>query len=120
MNSDYVSLEQLEYCQNYYNKQKGQKYPCSNQVVVCGIFTENRNKAIEYMKNKSVVRKMEMQHEINWYLDNGERWIWNKKWNENLRGRRYYKLVIDRFIDKHSFERIMPYASLYCCSLEII
>lgn len=50
--SERVPIEILERHREYYNKQEGRKYPCSNQIVRCGIFTRDRDKAIEFMKDK--------------------------------------------------------------------
>lgn len=117
---NYVSIEILEQIKKFYDSQEGRKYPCSNQVVVCGIITEDRNTAIGFMKNKNVVKKLERKDEIIWELDNGERWKW-KRWNENCRGQGFYKIAIDRLTDKELLEYIiLPSCANYCCSVEII
>ncbi|MBQ2883827.1 MAG: hypothetical protein IJE43_08665 [Alphaproteobacteria bacterium] len=115
-----ISIEILEGYRDSFNKQEGRKYPCSNQIVVCGVFTEDRNKAIEFMKDKDVVDKRERRDEIIWRLSNGEKWMW-RHWNEYFRGYRFYKVAVDRDIDAKLFEYIiLPYTSFYCCSFEII
>ena len=115
-----VSIEELKRFKEYYNKQEGQKYPCSNQIVKCGIITADKNLAIDFMKNKNVVKKLERRDEIMWELDNGEQWLW-KNWTGNCRGYRFYKVVIDKMIDKDLFNYfVRPYCSIYCCSVEII
>ena len=117
---DYVSLERLKQFAEYYNNQEGRKYPCSNQIVRCGVVTDNREKAINYMKNKNVVCKRETRDQIEWILDNGERWMW-RNWNDSVRGYRLYKVAIDRWTDKDVFNMIInPKCGLYCCSVEII
>ena len=63
----------LEHYVDYFNKQVGQKYPCSNQIVLCGIITNNRDKALDFMKDKKIIEKREQQYQIDWVLDNGER-----------------------------------------------
>ena len=118
--SERVPIEILERHREYYNKQEGRKYPCSNQIVRCGVFTSDRDKAIEFMENKDVADKRERKDSITWFLDNGEQWVWTN-WNENHRGYRFYKVAIDRDIDRNIYECIvMPYTGLYCCSFEII
>lgn len=118
--SERVPIEILERHREYYNKQEGRKYPCSNQIVVCGIFTEDRNKAIDFMEDKDIVDIRVMYDEIVWHLSNGEKWIW-RHWNEYCRGYRFYKVAVDRDIDRKIFEYIiMPYTGFYCCSFEII
>lgn len=116
----YVSTEELMRLKEYYDKQEGRKYPCSNQVVVCGIITEDRNLAIDFMKDKNIVKKRERKDEIIWELDNGEYWKW-KHWSENCRGQRFYKVAIDRLTDENLLRYvILPSCANYCCSVEII
>ena len=120
MYMNYVSIEELKKFKEYYDKQEGQKYPCSNQIVKCGIITTNRNLAIDFMKDKEVVKKWERKDEIMWELDNGEQWLW-KNWNINCRGHRFYKVAIDKMIDRNLFDCLVrPYCGLYCCSVDII
>lgn len=116
----YVPIEELQRFKEYYDKQEGRKYPCSNQIVKCGIITKDRNLAIKFMKDKNVVKKCERRDEIMWELDNGEQWLW-KTWTGNCRGYRFYKVAIDNMIDRDLFNNfVRVYCSLYCCSVEII
>lgn len=120
ISDNYVLLERLQQIAEYYNKQEGSKYPCSNQIVCCGIVTDNREKAIDYMKNKNIIEKRERRDEIKWFLDNGEIWIW-RNWNDSVRGYRLYKVAIDRWTDENMLDMIiLPKCSFYCCSMEII
>lgn len=122
MSKDIVKIEELEEIRDFFNKQEGRKYPCSNQIVLCGIVTDDKEKAIEFMKDKPVVEKREYDRgkEIMWFLDNGEKWLW-RTWNESCRGYRFYKVAVDKNISKELLDFfIMPYASMYCCSFEII
>lgn len=115
-----IPIEILEGYKESFNKQEGRKYPCINQTVVCGIFTDNRDKVIEFMQDKDIADKRERKDEIIWYLSNGERWIWTH-WNESHRGYWFYKVAVDKDIDRKLFEyMILPYTSFYCCSFEII
>lgn len=118
--NNYVPLEVLEHYREFFNNQEGQKYPCSNQIVLCGIITKDKDKAIDFMKNKNIVEIRKGQKEIVWLLDNNERWMW-RDWNVNHRGYRFYKVAVDKFIDDDLFELlVIPKCSLYCCSFEII
>lgn len=118
--SDYVPLEVLEHYKEVFSKQEGRKYPCSNQIVRCAVVTDDRNKAIEFMSNKVVTEKRERKESIEWFLDNGEHWIW-RHWSENCRGYRFYKVAVDTNINPNIFKYIiLPCCSNYCCSFEII
>lgn len=117
---DRIPIEILEGYRESFSSQEGRKYPCSNQIVVCGIFTSDRDKAINFMKDKDIKEKRERRDEITWYLNNGERWVW-KNWNESYRGYRFYKVAVDENVNPRIFEYlILPYTSFYCCSFEII
>lgn len=115
-----MDREVLEHYVEHFNKQAGQKYPCSNQVVVCGVITRDKDKALDFMKDKEFVKKREKYDCVEWTLTNGERWHW-RKWNEGCRGYRFYKIAIDENISDRMFNFfVRPYCSLYCCSMEII
>lgn len=117
---NYVSLERLQQIAEYYNKQEGSKYPCSNQIVCCGIVTNDREKAINFMKDKDVIEKRETSNSIKWFLNNGEIWVW-RNWNDLIRGDRLYKVAIDRWTDENMLNMIiLPKCSSYCYSMEII
>ena len=116
----YVPLDVLKRFKEYYDSQEGRRYPCSNQIIICGIITEDRNLAMDFMKDKQVVEMRQRKDEIVWRLDNGEKWIW-RHWNESCRGYRFYKVAIDKLVKKEIFEYlIQPYCGLYCCSVEIL
>lgn len=117
---NYTPLEVLEDYKKYFDKQIGQKNPCSNQIVLCGIITPDKNKAINFMKDKNIIGKKERKNEIIWFLDNGEKWMW-QNWNINHRGYRFYKIAVDKFIEWELFKLlVVPKCNLYCCSFEII
>lgn len=110
----------LEYWSEYYNKQEGRKYPYSNQIVICGIITDDRNKALNFMKDKEFIIKQELSHQITWVLPNGEVWKW-RNWNDTMRGYRFYKIAIDENVNDELFKfLVLPLCSSYCCSMEII
>ena len=117
---EYTPLEVLEDYKKHFDKQTGRKYPYSNQIVLCGIITADKNKAIDFMKDKNVVDKKERRDEIIWFLDNGEKWMW-RNWNINHRGYRFYKIAVDKVIEMELFKLVVvPKCSSYCCSFEII
>ena len=75
LSGDSMDLKRLEHYREYFNKQKGRKYPCSNQIVRCAIVTNDRDKVIDLMRDKEVVKKLERKDYAAWLLDNGEQWI---------------------------------------------
>ncbi len=115
-----MNQEKLEHYKEYFNKQKGQKYPCSNQIVRCAIITDDRDKAINFMKDKEIVKKLERKDYIAWFLGNGEQWEW-RKWSKNCRGYRFYKVIVDKNISNDIFDLlVLPCCVNYCCSMEVI
>lgn len=114
-----MSREELNYYIEYFKQQQGQNYPCSNQSVRCAIFTKNKIKALTFMKNKGAIKKYETKNQIQWFF-NDELWEW-RDWNMNLRGYRFYKVVVDESIEKEFFYHfVLPHCCNYCCSLEVM
>ena len=112
----------LEHYVDYFNKQEGSPYPCGNQIVVCGVITKDRDKALSVMEKKGAIVKSRYSGFVNGHIEwelNNERWLW-KNWNMNYRGYRFYKILIDKNIDEELFRFAITRASLYCCSMEII
>ena len=97
-NSNYIPLKVLEDYKEYFDKQIGRKNPYSNQIVLCCIITTDKNKAINFMKDKNTIYRKERNDEIIWFLDNGETWMW-RNWNVNHRGYRFYKIAVDKLIE---------------------
>lgn len=108
----------LEHYVEYFSKQEGRPYPCSNQIVVCAVITKDRDKALSVMEEKGAVIKRQSYNGIEWELNN-ERWLW-RVWNENARGYRFYKVLVDENVDENLFRFVIVYSDLYCCSMEII
>lgn len=108
----------LEQYAEYLNKQKGRPYPCSNQIVVCGVIIKDRQKALSIMEQKGAILISQCHDRIRWIL-NGEFWLW-RNWNTGYRGYRFYKMLVDKNIDERMFHWATAYGSLYCCSMEII
>ena len=113
-----MDLEVLKEYADYFNRQKGRPYPCSNQTVVCGVITNDRDKALSVMEGKGAIIKKQYYNYIEWDLNN-ERWLW-RNWNMNHRGYRFYKVLVDKDIDDELFEFARINSGLYCCSMEII
>lgn len=114
-----MDRKRLEQCVEFYNKQEGRKFPCSNQVVRCGVITDDRNKALAIMHKKGATIKLQSLTRIEWELDN-EKWLW-RNWNESCRGYRLYKVIVDENIDENVFHYLIsPLCANYCCSFEII
>lgn len=113
-----MNREELEHYAEYFNKQKGSSYPCSNQIVVCGVMTRDINKALSVMESKGAIIKMRGNNNIVWELDN-EIWYW-KRWNEMMRGHRFYKVIVDKDVDENLFRWTRIYCAGYCCSMEIV
>ena len=115
-----MNQEKLEHYREYFNKQKGRKYPCSNQIVRCAIVTDDREKAVDLMKDKEIVKNIERKDYAAWLLGNGEQWVW-QRWCENCKGYRFYKVIIDKNISDDVFDfLVLPCCANYCCSMEII
>lgn len=113
-----MNREELEHYVEYFNKQKGRPYPCSNQTVVCAVITQDIDKALSTMEEKGAIITRHGNNQIEWQLNN-ERWLW-KNWNTDWRGYRFYKLIIDKDIDERMFYWAIVKAGLYCCSMEIL
>ena len=98
-------------------KQPGRKFSYSNQSVVCGIFT-TKSKAKQYIPNKNFLIR---QKSDQWF-DGLEHWIFfNINEPFTCRGYRFYKIKIDKNIDrKMFFEHIYPCCSVYCKEIEFI
>lgn len=103
-----------------FNKQEGQNYPCSNQIVVCGFVALYRSDWERFVHdNKDKIARQycnAMREEI--LLDNNERWVWIVPSHE-IRGYRFYKVLADKNINKKIIgEKILPQCSFYCKSFE--
>lgn len=113
-----MDLKILNECAEYFNKQKGQPYPCSNQIVVCGVIIKDRQKALSIMEQKGAILISQDYDRIRWIL-NGEFWLW-RDWNTHHRGYRFYKFIIEQDIDERMFNWVRAYGGLYGCYMEIV
>ena len=99
------------------SKQEGQNYPCSNQIVLCGFFSdlETWNKFCEDNKDNIKYRTQSVI-----VFQTGERWHWFDS-SYNCRGYRFYKIKVYSEIDEeYFFNNIYPYCYLYCKEIEWI
>ena len=113
-----LSQKRLEYYVKLFNNQPGRLNPCSNQVVTGAIITHDSEKAIQVMNEKNAIIKKVSYNYIEWELNN-ERWIW-RHWNENHRGYRFYKVIVDPNISEDLFRYVVVKSSFYCCSMEVM
>lgn len=100
------------------NGQDGRKYPCSNQVVVCGFFSteEKWNRFVQ--DNKNCIQE-QRKREIK--LSNNERWCYFDMNSFLFKGYRFYKIKVDKDINREVFYKcIYPCCSLYCKEIEWI
>lgn len=103
-----MTQEEMDMISENINKQQGRKYPCSNQIVVCGFFASEEawNKFVkDNLENIKIRRKNEF------VFINDERWIHFSYLDYSQRGYRFYKLKVSHDIDYHLF-----FESIYSCS----
>lgn len=113
-----IFKEERDKISNWINNQEGQNYPCSNQRVCCGFVTDDNNKWNNFIKqNKNYIERL-MQRDV--VFKNKEHWV-KIPTSDFVRGRRYYKIKIDKNIDIKFLEQvILPCCANYCCELEWI
>lgn len=116
-----MELEELERFAKICSNREGRQYPCGNQIVVCGIATQDRDKALSVMQDKGATLKVKSEERLEWRLNN-EKWVWTR-WGYHTKGYRFYKMIVDKNIDMTRDEfcfSILAACDLYCCSFEII
>ena len=102
----------------YFSKQEGQNYPCSNQNVCNGFFTPRRELWENFIeKNKENIIWIRKESVC---FKNGEYWYYYRNINDfTCRGKRFYRIKIDINFDKKNIdEKILPYCGFYCKELE--
>lgn len=108
-----------EKIKEYFNKQEGQNYPCSNQIVLNDFITNDKSKWEKFLKDNKdkIIKKRE--NEI--VLNNNERWYYYGNLSGSIIGYRFYKVKVDKTLDKKFItECILPCCALYCCEFEWI
>lgn len=99
------------------NQQHGQDYPCGNQIVICGIITRSRDKAVAEMNLRGAKLIRQQHNYMEWELHGGC-WIWCN-WSMDVRGFRFYEMLIDKDIDDDLLEFSLIYSSFYCHHAEL-
>ena len=112
--------EQRKDISKHIKSQKGQKYPCGNQVVCCGYFSYKEDWEKFCKKNKYFI---EYKRKDSIKLKNNEIWrFFNlSTLAENIRGFRFYKITIDKSINPDLFYNyIYPCCIHYCKKIKWI
>lgn len=115
-----MTKEQRKDISKHIKSQKGQKYPCGNQVVCCGYFSYEEDWEKFCKKNKYFI-KYKRKDSIK--LKNNEVWRFFNliSLKENMRGFRFYKIKIDKSINSNLFYHyIYPCCVHYCKKIEWI
>ena len=110
--------EEMKLISERINKQEGRRYPCSNQIVVCGFFStdEEWNNFVNNNLDKIKTRKKDRV-----VFANKEQWYHFNYINYSQRGYRFYKIKVSRNVNRELFLNcIYPYCSLYCKEIEWI
>ena len=119
MDSDKLTIMDRLSIERSIRKQKGQWYPCGNQIVICGFLSPYRNDFEKFKLNYDI--KWQTQNDF--VSDDGEHWVFYKIGNDvnQIRGHRFYKLKVSKEIDrKFFFFFIMPCCAPYCCEIDFI
>ena len=119
MDSDKLTIMDRLSIERSIRKQKGQWYPCGNQIVIYGFLSPYRNDFEKFKLNYDI--KWQTQNDF--VSDDGEHWVFYKIGNDvnQIRGHRFYKLKVSKEIDrKFFFQCIMPCCALYCCEIDFI
>ena len=104
----------------HFNKQKGRKYPFSNQVIKCVYITEHKQEVIDYL-NKNNLSITKMQKNVIEWQEGNEFWRWHPI-SKAFRGYRFYKVKISKNYNNYKVLKtiILPCCVNYCCSWEIM
>lgn len=111
-----MTEEEMKLISEKINKQEGRKYPCSNQIVVCGFFStdEDWNNFVNNNLDK-------IQQKDRVVFTNKEQWRHFSHIDYSQRGNRFFKIKVSRNINCEIFlNYIYPYCSLYCKEIEWI
>ena len=115
-----IKDEEVKRIEKEFQNSKGQKYPCSNQIVLCGYISSKEQ--WEDFFNSTKLQDIVYCSRDTIRLKNGELWKYiNFKRKEFPREYRYYKLYITRNVDEAQFYNcIYPYTGFYCKELKFI
>lgn len=113
-----MSPEFIGHIKEKYNNQKGQNYPCSNQIVRNIIFAYSLDDVVlDYLQknNAHIVRNSKDRIEA---VIKDERWV-VLPLKDSIRGYRAYKARIDiRLMEEWVKTTILPMLGLYCCEVD--
>lgn len=115
-----MTKEQRKNISKSIKSQKGQKYPCSNQIVCCGYVSYEKDWKKFCKRNKYFI-KGKRKDSIK--LKNNEIWRFFNliSLKENMRGFRFYKIKIDKNINPDLFYHyIYPCCAHYCKKIKWI
>lgn len=113
-----MTEEEMKLISERINKQEGRKYPCSNQIVVCGFFSTDEEWNNFVNNNLDKIKTRQKNRVI---FANKEQWYHFDYINYSQRGYRFYKIKVSRNVNRELFLNcIYPYCSLYCKEIEWI
>ncbi len=102
--------------------QKGQNYPCSNQIVgnIIVLRDSSRIEAFEQAFPRFICYRRSKVPQGNKYFDPCTETIWQTIIvSDSARGYRYYRAIVDSTIDDDAMRCIaMPSMATYCCKVE--
>ena len=114
--------EQRQYYIEYFSKSQGRMYPCSNQIVICGIFSNKNEIEIAKIMEDYGYQLYKITKYYNEWKSHQERWLYFKNiesWKS--RGYRFYKIMVDKDINKEFFQQVLlPCCAGYCCKIIFI
>ena len=118
-----ISKERQRHVKYWVSEQEGDPYPCSNQIVKRSIILRDlkRIEAFEQAYPHFVCYRRSKWCQDTRYIDSRTEELWTviTAHENNLRGHRHYKAIIDSTIDEDTFNvLIAPCMSHYCCSVE--
>ena len=113
-----MTEEEMKLISERINKQKGRKYPCSNQIVVCGFFSTDEEWNNFVNNNFDKIKTQQKDRVI---FANKEQWYHFNYINYLQRGYIFYKIKSSRNVNRELLLNcIYPYCSLYCKEIEWI
>lgn len=116
-----IDKETQQRVKEWVSKQIGQSYPSSNQIVTKAIVLKNPSRiaAFEQTHPNFVCYRRNKNGYDSRYIDSRTEELWRVVIaNNNCRGVRCYKAIIDTEIDKEVFDtRIAPCLAHYTCEV---
>lgn len=117
-----MTRELQEHIKETIAHQRGQDYPCSNQIVgnIIVLQDSSRIEAFEQAYPHFICYRRAKDPRGRKYFDSITETIWQVIiLSDNARGYRYYRAIIDSTIDDDVMRRIViPCIVTYCCKVE--